>query len=70
VAIIKYLFANNQDLDKEDDIPEGFKKLPPVEIEKLHKAEQERIKKAGKRKIARLRAIGFEAENVGEMMLI
>lgn len=57
-----------QDLDKDDDIPEPYKKGSAKEVFALQKKDQEAKKRSQKSKLAKLHQVGFEGENTGEVL--
>ncbi|EEH11675.1 conserved hypothetical protein [Histoplasma capsulatum G186AR] len=57
-----------QDLDKEDDIPTGYRQAPFEEVFALKKQEDNERKKRNKRSSAKLQTLGFEAEHSGEVL--
>ncbi|KAL2360990.1 hypothetical protein RJZ56_006113 [Blastomyces dermatitidis] len=57
-----------QDLDKEDDIPTGYRQAPFEEVFALKKQEDNERKKGDKRRNTKLQTLGFEAEHSGEVL--
>ncbi|KAI2468268.1 hypothetical protein F4781DRAFT_276179 [Annulohypoxylon bovei var. microspora] len=63
------LLLGEIDLDKDDDSPPGFEKAEWSVVEKLAK-EQRAVERAKeKHKLKKLATLGFEGENMGEMLL-
>ncbi|KAF1812607.1 Sm-like ribonucleo protein [Eremomyces bilateralis CBS 781.70] len=63
------LLLGEIDLDKDDDIPDGYEQAPVEKVFLMQKAEEEKTKKREKRKQTRLQAYGFEGERAGEAIL-
>ncbi|EEH42364.2 uncharacterized protein PADG_07184 [Paracoccidioides brasiliensis Pb18] len=59
-----------RDLDKEDDIPSGYRQASYDEVFALKKREDEQRKKGDKRRSNKLQALGFEAEHSGETSVV
>ena len=57
-----------QDLDKDDFIPEPFRKASPEEVHALTVKKNQANKRGDKLRQARLQALGFEAEHSGEVL--
>ncbi|KAL8949669.1 MAG: hypothetical protein Q9222_004249 [Ikaeria aurantiellina] len=57
-----------QDLDKDDYIPEPFRKATPEEVHALTKRKNQETKRSDKTRQAKLQALGFEAEHSGEIL--
>ncbi|KAL8867877.1 MAG: hypothetical protein Q9174_005374 [Haloplaca sp. 1 TL-2023] len=57
-----------QDLDKDDFIPEPFRKASPEEVHALTVKKNHANKRGDKLRQARLQALGFEAEHSGEVL--
>ncbi|PGH00021.1 U6 snRNA-associated Sm-like protein LSm1 [Blastomyces parvus] len=62
------LLLGEVDLDKEDDIPTGYRQAPFEEVFALKKQEDNERKKGDKRRSAKLQTLGFEAEHSGEVL--
>ncbi|ODH47083.1 hypothetical protein GX48_06796 [Paracoccidioides brasiliensis] len=62
------LLLGEIDLDKEDDIPSGYRQASYDEVFALKKREDEQRKKGDKRRSNKLQALGFEAEHSGEVL--
>jgi len=62
------LLLGEIDLDKDDYIPEPYKKASAEEVHTLVVREAEERKKGVKRKQAALGEMGFEVENMGEVL--
>ncbi|EDN07403.1 predicted protein [Histoplasma mississippiense (nom. inval.)] len=62
------LLLGEVDLDKEDDIPTGYRQAPFEEVFALKKQEDNERKKRNKRSSAKLQTLGFEAEHSGEVL--
>ncbi|KAI9760242.1 MAG: hypothetical protein M4579_001755 [Chaenotheca gracillima] len=63
------LLLGEIDLDKDDYIPEPFRQTSPEHVFSLQKKEQEERKRTNKSRNERLQALGFEGENMGEVLL-
>lgn len=57
-----------QDLDKDDYVPEPYRKATATEVEALAHQEAQDRKLADKKKNAKLQGLGFEAEHAGEIL--
>ncbi|KAK4694690.1 hypothetical protein P7C71_g2932, partial [Lecanoromycetidae sp. Uapishka_2] len=57
-----------QDLDKDDYIPEPFKKVSAEEVHALQREETKSRKKTDKARAKKLQGLGFEAEHSGEVL--
>ncbi|KAL8805349.1 MAG: hypothetical protein Q9182_002023 [Xanthomendoza sp. 2 TL-2023] len=64
--LLKYY--NIKDLDKDDYIPEPFRKASPEEVHALTVRKNQDNKRSDKIKQAKLQALGFEAEHSGEVL--
>ncbi|OJD09389.1 hypothetical protein ACJ73_10357 [Blastomyces percursus] len=62
------LLLGEVDLDKEDDIPTGYRQAPFEEVFALKKQEDNDRKKGDKRRNTKLQTLGFEAEHSGEVL--
>ncbi|EEQ87428.2 small nuclear ribonucleoprotein [Blastomyces dermatitidis ER-3] len=62
------LLLGEVDLDKEDDIPTGYRQAPFEEVFALKKQEDNERKKGDKRRNTKLQTLGFEAEHSGEVL--
>ncbi|OJD18338.1 hypothetical protein AJ78_01651 [Emergomyces pasteurianus Ep9510] len=62
------LLLGEVDLDKEDDIPAGYRQAPFEEVFALKKQEDNERKKGDKRRNIKLQTLGFEAEHSGEVL--
>ena len=58
-----------QDLDKDDYIPEPYRKASPEEVHQLHLKEMQESKRSDKTKQSKLKELGFEVEHNGEILL-
>lgn len=58
-----------QDLDKDDYVPEPYRKASPEEVHQLHVQEMQVRKQSDKTRQARLQELGFEVEHNGEILL-
>ncbi|KAI2779179.1 hypothetical protein F4815DRAFT_474380 [Daldinia loculata] len=63
------LLLGEIDLDKDDDPPPGFEKAEFAAVEKLAKERRAAEKTKEKKKIQKLATLGFEGENLGEIIL-
>lgn len=57
------------DLDKDDDPPPGYEKADPELVEKLAKEKRAKDKSMEKKKLKNLSTLGFEGENMGDIIL-
>ncbi|KAL8848048.1 MAG: hypothetical protein Q9221_006908 [Calogaya cf. arnoldii] len=57
-----------QDLDKDDYIPEPYRKVSPEEVHALTMRKNQSTKRSDKVRQAKLQALGFEAEHSGEIL--
>lgn len=57
------------DLDKDDDPPPGYEKADPEMVENLAKEKRVEDKSKEKRKLKNLSSLGFEGENMGDILL-
>ena len=57
-----------QDLDKDDYIPEPYRKASPEEVHALTVRKNRYTKRTDKIRQAKLQALGFEAEHSGEVL--
>ncbi|KAL8955690.1 MAG: hypothetical protein Q9183_006556 [Haloplaca sp. 2 TL-2023] len=62
------LLLGEIDLDKDDFIPEPFRKASPEEVHALTVKKNQANKRGDKVRQARLQALGFEAEHSGEVL--
>jgi U6 snRNA-associated Sm-like protein LSm1 len=58
-----------QDLDKDDYVPEPFRKATPKEVHSLSKQQAQERKIKEKVRIKKLGELGFEVEHSGEVLL-
>lgn len=58
-----------QDLDKDDYIPEPYRKATAEELHALHKQELQARKHSDRLKQRKLQELGFEVEHTGEIIL-
>ncbi|KAL8797134.1 MAG: hypothetical protein Q9195_000601 [Heterodermia aff. obscurata] len=58
-----------QDLDKDDYIPEPYRKASPEEVHQLHLKEMQESKSSEKTRQSKLKELGFEVEHNGEILL-
>lgn len=63
------LLLGEIDLDKDDDPPVGYEKAEFDLVEKLANEQKAADKAKEKRKLKKLATIGFEGENLGEILL-
>ncbi|SPN98543.1 related to LSM1 protein [Cephalotrichum gorgonifer] len=63
------LLLGEIDLDRDDEPPAGYELADSARVEKLAKERREAESARGKVRIERLNAIGFEGENVGDVLL-
>jgi len=63
------LLLGEIDLDKDDDPPVGYDKADPELIESLAKQKKGEDKSRDKNRLKKLAALGFEGENMGEILL-
>ncbi|KAL7623883.1 hypothetical protein AAE478_005439 [Parahypoxylon ruwenzoriense] len=63
------LLLGEIDLDKDDDPPPGFEKAEFEAVEKLAKERRAAEKAKDKTKLRKLATLGFEGENMGEILL-
>ncbi|KAI0843464.1 Sm-like ribonucleoprotein [Hypoxylon sp. FL0890] len=63
------LLLGEIDLDKDDDPPPGFEKAEFGVVEKLAKERRAAEKAKEKTKLKKLATLGFEGENLGEILL-
>ncbi|OTA96681.1 hypothetical protein M434DRAFT_93772 [Hypoxylon sp. CO27-5] len=63
------LLLGEIDLDKDDDPPPGFEKAEFSVVEKLVKERKAAEKAKEKTKLKKLATLGFEGENLGEILL-
>lgn len=59
----------DQDLDKEDHVPEPYRKASPTEVHQLHVKEMQEKKQFNKARQSKLQDLGFEVEHNGEILL-
>jgi U6 snRNA-associated Sm-like protein LSm1 len=57
------------DLDKDDDPPPGYDRVEPELITSLQTQKKNEDKSKEKTKLKKLSTIGFEGENMGEILL-
>lgn len=57
------------DLDKDDDPPPGYEKADAELVEKLAKEKRIEDKSKEKQKLKNLSTLGFEGENMGDIIL-
>ncbi|KAL8679102.1 MAG: hypothetical protein Q9186_004597 [Xanthomendoza sp. 1 TL-2023] len=62
------LLLGEIDLDKDDYIPEPFRKASPEEVHALTVKKNQDNKRSDKTRLAKLQALGFEAEHSGEVL--
>ncbi|KAL8825911.1 MAG: hypothetical protein Q9170_007609 [Blastenia crenularia] len=60
--------VHNQDLDKDDYIPEPFRKTSAEEVHALNVKKNQTVKRSDKVRQAKLQELGFEAEHSGEVL--
>jgi len=63
------LLLGEIDLDKDDDPPPGYEPADPKTVEALVKQIKTAEKTKEKTKLEKLSGIGFEGENLGEILL-
>ena len=61
--------CRTQDLDKDDYIPEPYRKATAEEVHALHKKELQTRKHWDRVKQRKLQELGFEVEHTGEIIL-
>jgi U6 snRNA-associated Sm-like protein LSm1 len=61
--------CRTQDLDKDDYIPEPYRKATAEEVHALHKKELQTRKHSDRVKQRKLQELGFEVEHTGEIIL-
>ncbi|KAI4267712.1 MAG: hypothetical protein LQ337_008219 [Flavoplaca oasis] len=62
------LLLGEIDLDKDDYIPEPYRKASPEEVHALTVRKNQNTKRTDKIRQAKLQALGFEAEHSGEVL--
>ncbi|KAL8646771.1 MAG: hypothetical protein Q9226_006722 [Calogaya cf. arnoldii] len=62
------LLLGEIDLDKDDYIPEPYRKVSPEEVHALTVKKNQSTKRSDKVRQAKLQALGFEAEHSGEIL--
>ncbi|KAL8856346.1 MAG: hypothetical protein Q9178_007037 [Gyalolechia marmorata] len=62
------LLLGEIDLDKDDYIPEPYRKASPEEVHALTVRKNQTTKRSDKVRQAKLQALGFEAEHSGEIL--
>lgn len=68
VKLTSLLLGPYQDLDKDDYVPEPFRKATATEVEALSLQEVQDRKISDKKKQAKLQGLGFEVEHAGEIL--
>lgn len=63
------LLLGEIDLDKDDEPPAGYELADAEHVQALAKQRKEAEATKGKARIARLKAIGFEGEHIGDVLL-
>lgn len=63
------LLLGEIDLDKDDDVPPGYELADVDMVKKLQKEGKEKESVIEKRRLAKLRGMGFEGENRGEALI-
>jgi U6 snRNA-associated Sm-like protein LSm1 len=63
------LLLGEIDLNKDDDPPAGYDQVSPDQVEALAKQRKSDDKTKEKSKIKKLSTLGFEGENMGEILL-
>ncbi|CAF9926995.1 MAG: SM-like, degradation of cytoplasmic mRNAs and positively regulates transcription initiation [Heterodermia speciosa] len=63
------LLLGEIDLDKDDYIPEPYRKASPEEVHQLHLKEMQESKRSDKTRQSKLKELGFEVEHNGEILL-
>jgi U6 snRNA-associated Sm-like protein LSm1 len=63
------LLLGEIDLDKDDEAPSGFEEKEWKLVEKLLKEKKHTEKAKEKKKLKKLATLGFEGENMGEILL-
>lgn len=61
-------FLSKQDLDKDDYIPEPFRKVSPEEVHALTVTLNNEKKQTDKMRAKKLHQLGFEVEHSGEIL--
>ena len=57
-----------QDLDKDDYVPEPFRKVNPEELHAMQSQQKKGMKDTDKKRAKRLADLGFEMEHSGEVL--
>ncbi|KAH8194022.1 hypothetical protein TruAng_011814 [Truncatella angustata] len=63
------LLLGEIDLDKDDETPAGFEEREPKEVEQMVKEKKAADKAREKKRLKKLATLGFEGENMGEILL-
>lgn len=63
------LLLGEIDLDKDDDMPAGFEEKEWKVVENMIKEKRAAEKVKEKKKLKKLATLGFEGENMGEILL-
>ena len=63
------LLLGEIDLDKEDEPPPGYDRTDPELVHSLVKQKKEGEKAKEKQRLKKLSGLGFEGENIGEVLL-
>jgi len=63
------LLLGEIDLDREDDAPAGYDRTDPELVKGLVKQMKEKEKDKDKNRLKKLSGLGFEGENMGEILL-
>lgn len=63
------LLLGEIDLDKDDQPPAGYELADAERVQALAKQRKEDERARGQAKIGRLKAIGFEGEHIGDVLL-
>lgn len=61
--------SSSQDLDKDEYIPEQYRQASPEEVHTLSIKEAQDRKRLDKITQTRMQELGFEVENIGEVLL-
>lgn len=57
-----------QDLDKDDYVPQPFRKVDAEELHTMQSQQKQEIKETDKKRAKRLADLGFEMEHSGEVL--
>ena len=68
VVSLANLSLSDQDLDKDDYIPEPYRQVSEQQAFEMQKAEKEKSDTTNKVRAKRLQKLGFELEHAGEVL--